>query len=301
MANALLDNGTPTEPGTDLLSQTLNLEVLATLSKLSGHQDNPVTSLMSPHQTAPGKVRQESRNPEPELDHARAKVDKLAREKVAEHEVNAQESQPFMPRGMLSRPFESQEQCDAIGYDRHGGTSYGIYQISSRQGTMDQFIDFLRQEIPAWAKRLEQAGPADTGSTQGAMPSAWQAIAREDSDLFADIQHRFITKTHYLPALENILQHTGIKEHLLSAPLREVIFSTAVQHGPTGAGNIFKQALENLDLDDSSDLAARLLDQIYTIRKTRFSSSSSRVQAAVTSRLNQEALLARHLLDSMIG
>ena len=228
-------------------------------------------------------------------------VDRLAQKIVTKHGTPDTASAASTPRGMLSRHFESGEQCDAIGYDRHGGTSYGTYQISSRQGTMDRFIDFLRQEIPTWAERLEQAGPADTGSTQGAMPSAWQSIAGEEPDLFGELQHRFITKTHYLPALENILKSTGLGENLFSAPLQEVLFSTAVQHGPTGAGGIFKRALENLDPSDSTNVTSRLMDQIYAIRKTQFSSSSSQVQAAVSNRLTREALLAHNLLDSMLG
>jgi hypothetical protein len=201
---------------------------------------------------------------------------------------------------MLSGHFESREQCDAIGYDRNGGTSYGTYQISSRQGTMENFIDFLRKEIPAWAERLEQAGPANTGSTEGNMPSTWKAIANEEPGIFAELQHRFITQSHYLPALEDILQNSGLGENLFSGPLQEVLFSTAVQHGPAGAGNIFKRALEAIDSDEATDLTSKLMDQIYDIRKTQFSNSSERVKSAVENRLTQEAILAKSLLDSAL-
>jgi hypothetical protein len=300
MAQVLFDNDTSDKPETDLLSQTLNLEVLATLSKLSGHQAHPLASQALP---TPGTTTDAVRKNDLHVDEhdARTRVDELARSMMAEHGARVQESPDLTPKGILSRHFESRDQCNAIGYDRQGGTSYGIYQISSRQGTMDQFIDFLRREMPSWASQLDQAGPADTGSDQGAMPEAWRAIAREDPQGFSQMQHRFITRTHYLPALGNILQLTGLTEDLLSPPLREVIFSTAVHHGPTGAVNIFRQAWDRLDPDDADDLTARLLDQVYAIRKTRFSGSTSQVQAAVANRLDQEALLARRLLDSMLG
>jgi hypothetical protein len=303
MTNALFDDDSPAKAsGGDLFAQTLNLDVLATLSKLSSQR-----SFVQPSsfQVAGGSVSRDiqSDSPEPKspAGDADALVHRLAQEIVTEHGTPEKASTVSTPRGMLSRHFESGEQCDAIGYDRHGGTSYGTYQISSRQGTMDQFIDFLRQEIPAWAERLKQAGPMDTGSTQGAMPSTWRAIAGEEPDLFAELQHRFVTQTHYLPALKNILEQTGLEEDLFSAPLQEVLFSTAVQHGPTGAGEIFKRALENIDPGDSTHLTSRLMDQIYEIRKTRFSSSSSQVQAAVANRLSREAVLAQGLMDSMLG
>ncbi|WP_462325125.1 VgrG-related protein [Desulfoplanes sp.] len=303
MANVLFDTDPPTKTsGTDLFSQTLNLDVLATLSKLSGQRSlAQPSSLPQLNQSVPDHVQPTTPDPMPPSNDADVRVDRLAQKIVTRHGTPGPESAASPPRGMLSRHFESGEQCDAVGYDRHGGTSYGTYQISSRQGTMDQFIDFLRKEIPTWAERLEQAGPADTGSTQGAMPSTWQSIAGEEPDLFGELQHRFITKTHYLPALEKILERTGLGENLFSAPLQEVLFSTAVQHGPSGAGDIFTRALKNLDPGDSTRVTSRLVDQIYAIRKTQFSSSSSQVQSAVTNRLTQEALLARNLLDSMLG
>ena len=51
--------------------------------------------------------------------------------------------------GSLAARFESgSDGVAAIGYDRHGGTSYGKFQLSSRAGTMDSFISFLSKESP---------------------------------------------------------------------------------------------------------------------------------------------------------
>jgi hypothetical protein len=301
MAQSLFDSDNETtKQSSDLFSQTINLDVLATLTKLSGQHFQPSSALQAA--LSPPVHVQETlpSNTPARADNATSRVDRLARNIMAEKGPDRHTSSSIIPRGMLSGHFESREQCDAIGYDRNGGTSYGTYQISSRQGTMENFIDFLRKEIPAWAERLEQAGPANTGSTEGNMPSTWKAIANEEPGIFAELQHRFITQSHYLPALEDILQNSGLGENLFSGPLQEVLFSTAVQHGPAGAGNIFKRALEAIDSDEATDLTSKLMDQIYDIRKTQFSNSSERVKSAVENRLTQEAILAKSLLDSAL-
>jgi hypothetical protein len=74
--------------------------------------------------------------------------------------------------GSLAAKFESGDKgAAAIGFDRTGGTSYGKYQISSKAGTMNRFLNFLAEREPAWAQRLRGSGPANTGSVQGRMPA----------------------------------------------------------------------------------------------------------------------------------
>ncbi len=324
MANVLFENGSgengfgEKNQGGDM-SLALNADVLTTLSKLSGQGGSAlgVSGQAVLGQLLSGLQGGSGLYPAllaPSLPPGQTEVNRLGEEIEAENgpvatrgkkeetsDALAGISSETGPAGKLSRHFESGGACDAIGYDRHGGTSYGTYQISSRQGTMNEFIEFLRQEIPVWAKRLEKAGPADTGSTQGKMPSVWRAIAAEEPDLFAQLQHRFVRKTHYQPALKHILQATGLGEKVFSPALQEVLFSTAVQHGATGAGDIFTRAWENLDLEnvDLASLPEKLMDEVYALRKKRFSSSTERVQSSVANRLNEEWLMAQNLLDSM--
>ncbi len=328
MVNVLFENGSgengsgEKNQGGDM-SLALNADVLTTLSKLSGQGGSALGAsgqavlgqLLSGLQGGNG-LYPAMRAPSglSSLLSGQAEVNSLGEQIVADNgpassrgkkeetsDALAGISSETGPAGKLSRHFESDGACDAIGYDRHGGTSYGMYQISSRQGTMGEFIAFLRKEVPLWAKRLEKAGPADTGSTQGKMPSVWRAITGEDPDLFAQLQHRFIGKTHYQPALNHILQATGLGRKDFSPALQEVLFSTAVQHGARGAGEIFTRAWENLDVenDDVANLSAQLMDEVYALRKTRFSSSTNGVQSSVAHRLDEERLVARNLLDSM--
>ncbi len=186
------------------------------------------------------------------------------------------------PLGKLSAKYESGSQgISAIGYDRVGGTSYGKYQIASKVGTFDDFINFLETEAPDIAEQLTSAGTANTGSRLGSVPTAWKEIAENDSKRFGELQEEFIKKTHYDPAY-NSLKDTGIDTD--SEIIKQVVWSTAVQHGATGARRIFDQALKNIDtLDEKS-----FITEVYNIRADQFASSSSSVRSSVQNRLVAE-------------
>ena len=220
--------------------------------------------------------------------------------------------------GGLSAQFESGEDgIAAVGYDRHGGTSYGKYQISSRAGTMDRFLDFARQAAPDIASRLEAAGPANTGGKTGEMPRVWREISEEQPDRFEALQERFIHESHYAPALQAVSRAAGLNKGALSPALREVLWSTAVQHGPAGATRIFARALDNMAEHQSAaqeggqgdttvqagtakagrNFEKQLIREVYAVRSGQFGSSSERVQAAVQNRLDREMKLALAMTD----
>jgi hypothetical protein len=199
--------------------------------------------------------------------------------------------------GSLSAQFESgRDGISAIGYDRVGGTSYGKYQISSRVGTMNGFLSFLDAQAPDISKRLRAAGPANTGSRRGNMPEAWQQIAAEQPARFEALQEKFIHDSHYAPALNAVIRTAGIDPAKLSPAMQEVLWSTAVQHGPAGAARIFNRAVSKESFD-STQTERKLIDNVYAIRAEQFGSSSEQVRAAVRNRLRQEKALALAMLS----
>ncbi|MDD3312199.1 hypothetical protein [Pseudodesulfovibrio sp.] len=202
--------------------------------------------------------------------------------------------------GALSARFESgDEGVASVGYDRTGGTSYGVYQIASKPGTMDRFLDYLGKEAPGWADRLREAGPADTGSASGGMPAAWQAIAAENPERFGALQHDFISSETYAPARSMILEQTGLDFDNAPPALREVLWSTAVQHGPTGAARIFGKVIDRfVGAVSGGDFNSRLIEGVYDSRKGQFGSSTARVRQAVANRLDTEKQLALNLLGT---
>jgi len=198
--------------------------------------------------------------------------------------------------GSLAAQFESgKDGISAIGYDRVGGTSYGKYQISSRVGTMNGFLAFLDAEAPDISQRLRAAGPANTGSRRGKMPEAWQKIAAEQPARFEALQEKFIHDSHYAPALNAVTRTAGIDPAKLSPAMQEVLWSTAVQHGPTGAARIFNRAVSKGGFD-TMQAERKLIDNVYAIRAEQFGSSTEQVRAAVRNRLRQEKNLALAML-----
>lgn len=199
--------------------------------------------------------------------------------------------------GSLSAQFESgKDGIACIGYDGTGGTSYGKFQIASKVGTMKDFLKFLDNTAPDLAERLRNSGPANTGSRHGAMPDTWRAIASEDPERFEKLQESFATETHYRPALNSIVQKTGLSEDTLSSAMREVIWSTAIQHGPAGASKIFARADGLSGRADDPDYERNMINNVYKIRATQFGSSTEAVRAAVLNRFKKEKLLALDML-----
>lgn len=200
--------------------------------------------------------------------------------------------------GRLSAQYESNCEIDCIGYDSRGGTSYGQYQIASRTGTMDNFIRFLDEKAPDIARRLRAAGPADTGGRTGQMPAVWKQIAGADPRRFEALQHEFVRVNNYAPAAKSLVLTTGLDVTQRSYALREVLWSTAVQHGPNGAERIFSQAIDKAESAPAGqDFDKAVIEEVYRLRSQKFFRHNKRVRQAVQSRFRDEKTTAIALLD----
>lgn len=201
--------------------------------------------------------------------------------------------------GRLSAQYESNSEIDYIGYDSRGGTSYGQYQIASKTGTMDYFLRFLDDKAPDIAGKLRAAGPSDTGGRSGRMPAAWKAVAASDPRRFEALQHEFIRSNNYSPAAKSIVLTTGVDVTKRSYALREVLWSTAVQHGPGGAERIFTQAIEKAEaMPPGQDFDKAVIEEVYRVRGQKFFRHNKRIREAVLSRFQDEKTTAIALLDS---
>lgn len=221
--------------------------------------------------------------------------------------------------GNLAQKFESAAKgSQAIGYDRHGGTSYGTYQLSSKAGTFDNFLTFLEKEEPEWAKTLKNAGSANTGSRSGAVPTAWKKLCAENPERMKELEHSFIVESHYEPVLNYVQKKWNDN---ISPALKEVIFSTAVQHGVNGAKRVIDQALSRISQKstltpeteqksnelymagfeeetkpasqeettiNSKQHQAEFIKNIYANRKNKFGSSTVAVQQSARNRFVRE-------------
>jgi len=129
------------------------------------------------------------------------------------------------------------------------------------------------------------------------MPEVWQQIAAEQPARFEALQEKFIHDSHYAPALNAVTRTAGIDPARLSPAMQEVLWSTAVQHGPSGAARIFSRAV-SMENFESPQTERKLIDNVYAIRAEQFGSSSSQVRAAIRDRLRQEKAMALAMLGS---
>ena len=182
--------------------------------------------------------------------------------------------------GSLAARYESGGKgSSAVGWDSTGGTSYGKYQIATKTGTMDKFMEFLKTNNPQAYERLKGAGPADAGK-DGAFAKEWQKLSQEGG--LGDSEHQFIKKTHFDVGMKGVTE-ASLQEMISKSPaLQEVMWSTSVQHGGGGASAIFNKAFK------PGISEADLIKAVYAERATKFKSSTAQVQASVQNRFIDE-------------
>jgi uncharacterized Zn-binding protein involved in type VI secretion len=107
-------------------------------------------------------------------------------------------------------------------------------------------------------------------------------------------------RAHYATALRGVERAVpGLDFSQRSAALRDVLWSTAVQHGGGGATNVFRRALAGVDGATVSD--QEVIRRVYAERGAEggqkyFSHSTPEVRAAVTRRLANESRDAQEML-----
>jgi hypothetical protein len=101
-----------------------------------------------------------------------------------------------------------------------GGVSYGAYQLSSKEGTLNEYLN-----NPAYGNYGKQFIGLSPGSKDFNLK--WVAIAKTDSN-FAITQHKFIEDTHYDPFLKG-LDALGINLSNRGLAIQDMLWSTSVQ------------------------------------------------------------------------
>ena len=174
------------------------------------------------------------------------------------------------PTGTLSQKYESGGNPGAIGKDNTGGWSYGTYQLAHQNA--QRFLD----AFPMY-------GAMFRGLKLGtdAFNKMWKQVAAKDPQGFANAQHEFIARTHYEPQI-NKLKKLGFNVETYSSVLKDVIWSTAVQHG--AATDVIASALKKVGKAASeSQLIKAIYDERWSNGK-RFASSTENVKKSVFNR-----------------
>ena len=158
------------------------------------------------------------------------------------------------------------------------------------------------EEIGSLSARFEsgKAGISAIGydSKGGTSYGKYQIASRVGSmDAFlGSLQESFIRESHYDPAVAGITERTRLNMDELSPIMREVIWSTAVQHGPRGAVRIFEQA-DAATSGSGKKYERSLISHVYDIRSGQFGGHSEGIRASVQSRFKEEEAIALNMLD----
>jgi murein DD-endopeptidase MepM/ murein hydrolase activator NlpD len=204
--------------------------------------------------------------------------------------------------GTLSAKFETGGRGPgtvSTGVGDAGGVSYGSYQMTSKpsRGTVGRFV--AQPDFPF----RDQLGSPVPGSKE--FTAAWKACAASQRDAFQECQHAFIKKTHFDPLVRKIKAEDGVDIETRSHALQDVIWSTAVQHGP-GTPLVHK-AFATLSVKPTDpNFDRQLIIAIYAQRGKRkadgslalFSRNSPAVQRGVANRFKQEESDALKMLAS---
>ena len=192
--------------------------------------------------------------------------------------------------GALSARYETRAGGDlgrvSTGRNDSGGVSYGTHQLSTNSGTVAAFLS--SPEGARWSRDFVGLKP---GSPE--FGAKWQAVAGREPRTFDTAQASFVNRTHYRAAANSIAKRTGLNLEQRSEALRQVAFSTAVQHGPSGGPAVVAVAASRTDkrvarTDPQYDAA--LISDIYEVRIEHFL-RKSREYAAV--KLYEKAKLYR--------
>jgi len=171
--------------------------------------------------------------------------------------------------GSLSERYESGGDPGAIGYDSTGGYSYGAYQLAHQNAK--KFVE--QSPFAEMFKGL--------AFNSKAFQNKWKEVAKQYGDQFKQAQKDYIAKTHFEPQLQK-LASAGINVNSLPDVLKDVIWSTAVQHGANT--DVVAKAMKSLK---QGATVADAIKAIYNERWAggqRFASSTQAVKNAVYNR-----------------
>ncbi len=178
--------------------------------------------------------------------------------------------------GSLSARFESNNSSMVISHDRTGGWSYGKYQLTEKSG-----------QVKIFAAKMGIKGTV--GSDEFA--NNWRKKVKENPESFSKAEYEYIKKTHYIPLMTSLIKKGLVDLSIVSNSFKNVVWSTAVQHGPNT--NVISKVINKLGIKpDSPENEKKIIEAIYKERKTRFVSSTAAIRQSVCNRFDKEMELA---------
>lgn len=179
--------------------------------------------------------------------------------------------------GAVAAHFEAGGKAGTVstGHGDFGGKSYGAFQLSSKTGDVQKFL-----EKSGYAKQFEGLA---VGSK--AFDAKWKELG--ETKEFAQAQATHAKSTHYDPQMAK-LSKSGLDMSGRGAGVQEAIMSTANQYGANT--DVIIKALKDKDTSKMSDKDIINAIQDYKAQtvQSRFKSSSAAVREGVAKRIEQE-------------
>ncbi|MEM4217364.1 MAG: hypothetical protein QXP49_02955 [Nitrososphaerota archaeon] len=173
--------------------------------------------------------------------------------------------------GVVSKKYESGFRSDAVSADTNNTASYGLYQFNSGQGTVKEFLDYLRtrrdKEARAIAERLS-SNIGDVNDPNGNFAKTWRSLARDPKigAKFAHYQELFTRERYYRPQAQWFSER-GVDLSRAPLAVREAVLSSSVHHGVNGSRNLFEKSMRSMS---SSDDWASFLNTLYKQREKKY-------------------------------
>lgn len=168
--------------------------------------------------------------------------------------------------GDLSAQYESNgdPSCISDNYGDPGGKSYGMYQLSSNAGTLEQYVDWLIDNNWWFGAELRKQDLCSDG-----FDNVWKWLADTNYDDFKRSQHEFIKAYFYDPSVEILSENNwNIDNH--NEVMKDVVWSRAVQYGTGNILEMWNDAVHamgypNLSYIDAPNFDANLIRKIYLV------------------------------------
>lgn len=155
--------------------------------------------------------------------------------------------------GYISGKQESNFNPGAVSNNPNdkGGVSVGVWQFSAKAGSLDEFMTWLQTRKLEFYNILNEAYKKDGQEYSNNFIESWKNVANKYYDEFFNIQQEF-SKSIFYDSFVRICRRNGYEPGRLLdyVSTRNMIWSSAVHHGPTGAYRIFSKIDPNISMED---------------------------------------------------
>lgn len=184
-------------------------------------------------------------------------------------------------RDMVFMKYEASDNPAAIGYDVGGGWSYGLVQFNTNDKVIDGFLQYLQGSYPDIFASYFADLPYDKGACKtwtdaetARLKNAWGECANAEGERFVTAQLEYAAII-VQPFFDLVQENFGV-DMKRSRALLEMSWCRAIQSGPYGAYNYFKEAFNGKSLDTMSD--TEIINTFYDKCEQKIPSMKWRLQ-----------------------